>query len=114
MSPLHSFLHWLGNLTGAVILIPHPIAIGNCAEDIFYGLLSARRMNRKLILLFPYEIPRPLRLGITNREMQYLESEYRSEISRNGIFHKFSCLLITLYFGFFRGINLVFAKLKIQ
>jgi len=45
--------------------------------------------------------------------MQYLDSEYRSDLFRDGIFYKFCCLLITLYFGFFRGMNLVFAKLKI-
>jgi len=114
MSLLHSFLYWLGNLTGTVILIPHPTAIGNCAEDLLYGLLSARRSNKKLILFFPFELPRPLRIGVTNREMQFLKSEYRSKIFQDGIFYKFLCLLFTIYFGFFRGLNLMLAMFKIQ
>lgn len=106
MSILHHLFYWLGKLTGTLIIIPHPVTIGNCGEDIYYGLLKARRDKKKLVILFPYELPGYLRLRIPNREMILLESEYRTFLPSNPLY-PLCCFLITLYFGFFRGVSLV-------
>ncbi|MBT5399607.1 hypothetical protein HOL24_03585 [bacterium] len=34
-------------------------AIGNMSEEIYYGLLRARRENRKVIFFFPYDLFKP-------------------------------------------------------
>jgi len=56
-------------------------AIGNMSEEIYYGLLRARRENRKVIFFFPYDVFKPFifskyGLGI-NSELKKVESKYR-------------------------------------
>jgi len=109
MPILHHLFYWLGKLTGTIILLPHPIAIGNFGEEMYYGLLKARREKKKLVVLFPYELPGLLRLGIPNREMTHLQSEYRAFLPSNPLY-PVCCALITLYFGFFRGLHLITNK----
>ena len=62
---LAMLLQWLctliGNLTGTIILVPHPIAIGETAEQIYFALLKARREKKRLVVLSPYELPWRLR-----------------------------------------------------
>lgn len=56
---------------------PLAYAIGNCAEEIYYALLKARRENKKLILLYPYNLPLWLvKYRLTNRELFKVDSEY--------------------------------------
>ncbi|WP_157050723.1 TIGR04372 family glycosyltransferase [Herbaspirillum rhizosphaerae] len=109
MPILHHLLYWLGKLTGTIIILPHPIAIGNFGEELYYGLLKARREKKKLVVLFPYELPGLLRLRIPNREMAHLQSEYRAFLPSNPLY-PVCCVLITLYFGFFRGVHIITNK----
>ena len=106
MSILHYFFHWVGRLTGTIVIIPHPITIGNCGEDIYYGLMKARREGKKLVIFFPYELPWHLRIRIPNREMSKLESPYRVFLPSNPLY-VLCCVFISLFFGFFRGISIV-------
>jgi putative glycosyltransferase (TIGR04372 family) len=106
MSILHRVFRWIGKLTGTIIIVPHPIAVGNCGEDIYYGLLKARKEGKKLVVLFPHELSGRLRIGIPNRELINFESEYRTFLPSNPLY-AFCCRLITLYFAFFRGISII-------
>jgi putative glycosyltransferase (TIGR04372 family) len=104
-SMLYRLCDWIGNMTGTIILTPHLVAVGNCAEDVYFGLLKARREGKKLVILWPYELPWRLKFRLTNVEVVNVDSEYRA-IS----FDSLPCIvgraLITVYFAFFRTLSL--------
>ena len=107
----HRFLEWLGNRLGTVILIPHPIAIGNCGEEIYFGLLKARREGKKLLVILPHSLPGRLRLKLhDNRALLELQTAYRSRM-QSGFWYEVICWIVTMYFGFFRAISIVTTKL---
>ena len=82
-------------------------AIGNMSEEIYYGLLRARRENRKVIFFFPYDLFKPFvfsknGLGV-NSELKKIESVYRLGkynnpliILLNILLTLFCCVLIVL------------------
>lgn len=96
---------WIGKLTGTIIFTPHTYVIGNCAEDIYFGLLQARREHKKLIILYPYELPWRLKFGLPNIALVNIESEYRFPL--NNVLHIIGRILITAYFAFFRSLSLL-------
>ena len=102
---IYRICDWIGKLTGTLILTPHPYTVGNCAEHIYYGLIKARREKKKLVILFPYELPWKLRFPLTNIELVNVESEYRFPL--NKIVYIVGRLLLTAYFGFFRAFSLL-------
>jgi hypothetical protein len=51
---------WIGRLTGTIVMVPFPIAVGNCAEEIMHGLLKVQREGKKLVLLHQFNLPWPL------------------------------------------------------
>jgi putative glycosyltransferase (TIGR04372 family) len=106
MSILHRLFYWLGKITNTIIIIPHPIAVGNCGEDIYYGLLKARRERKKLVVLYPYDLTGRMRIGIPNRELIHFSSEYRAFPPSNPLY-VLCCWFITLYFGLFRGMSII-------
>ncbi len=72
--------------------------IGNCAEEVFYGLLKARRGRKKLLLLSMGELFWKFRVPVANRELYELESPYL--VGRGRSFLQFlGRLLLTLFFG---------------
>lgn len=96
---------WIGKLTGTIIFTPHTYTVGNCAEDIYFGLLQARREHKRLIILYPYELPWRLKFGLPNIELVNIESEYRFPL--NNALYIVGRILITAYFAFFRSFSLV-------
>ena len=107
----HRFLEWLGKRLDTVILIPHPIAIGNCGEEIYFGLLKARREKKKLLVILPYPLPGRLRLQFhNNRALLELQTEYRSRL-QDSFWYGPLCWGVTLYFAFFRAISIVTTRL---
>lgn len=56
--------------------------IGNCAEEIYYGLLKAKREGKRVIFLFPYNLFWKFRFSTTfiNRELLKIQSDYRCEL----------------------------------
>lgn len=103
---LHRLCDWIGNLTGTIILTPCATTVGNCAEQIYHGMLKASRERKKLAIFFPYQLPWPLRLRLTNIELVALESEYRA-FSHGSPLYVIGSVLITAYFAFFRAVDLV-------
>ncbi|MEI6070379.1 MAG: TIGR04372 family glycosyltransferase [Verrucomicrobiae bacterium] len=105
-SMLYRLCDWIGAKTGTVILTPHLVAVGNCAEDVYFGLLKARRERKKLFILWPYELPWRLKFGLTNIEVINIGSEYRA-FCHDSLICIISRILITVYFAFFRSLSLL-------
>jgi len=57
-------------------LSPHAFAVGNCAEEIYLGLIKAKMEGKKLIILFLFDIQPIFRYKLTNRSLFFLESRY--------------------------------------
>lgn len=105
-SLLYRLCDWIGRRTETIILTPHLSAVGNCAEDVYFGLLKARRERKRLVILWPYELPWTLRFRLTNVEVVNVESEYRA-IAHDSILNVVGRVLLTAYFAVFRALSLV-------
>lgn len=103
---LYRLCDWVGKKTGTIILTPHITAVGNCGEDMYFGLLKARREGKKLVVLWPLELPWRLKFRLTNIEVINVDSEYRA-IPHNSVLNVFGCVLLTAYFAFFRTLSLM-------
>lgn len=98
---IYRLCDWLGEATGTIIQIPCTYAVGNAAEQMYFGLVKARRENKKLLIVYPYELPgRRLRFGLPNMELVDIESDYG--LALNPLLHHAVRLLVTAYFAFFR------------
>ena len=86
-----------------LIITPTPSSLGNCARDIKLALIVARRSNKKIILLRCYEIFRPLKIKVANRELYNLESRYIYK--PNPILLFVIQALLTLYFSLVRLVS---------
>ncbi|MEB3828481.1 hypothetical protein [Phormidium sp. CCY1219] len=102
---IHYLCEWFGKLTNTVIIIPHYRAIGSAFEEIYFGLLKAKRENKKLAILLPYQIPWPLSLTILSKNLFELESEIIA-FPQSSIKAQLGGLAITAYFGLLRAFNL--------
>lgn len=61
------------------ILIHVPLmgTLGNCAEEIHFGLLKARRDGKKIVFLCPRQLPAKIpALNVANRELLNIQSDY--------------------------------------
>ena len=69
------------------IQTPTVETIGNCAEEMYFGLLRARRENKKAIFLFPHDLKPFARFSKVeiNRALQFVESEYRTKLPGIGL-----------------------------
>lgn len=105
-SLLYRFCGWVENKTGTIILTPHIVAVGNCAEEVYFGLLKARREGKRLVILWPYELPWKLKFRLTNIEVTNVDSEYRA-IPHNNWLTVVGRTLLSAYFAFFRTFSLV-------
>jgi len=76
---IDSIFSYINNLKRFPVIFVSPLAyaIGNCSEEIYFGLLKARREDKKLILLYPYNLPFWLKkYKLTNNEIFKVDSEY--------------------------------------
>ena len=105
-SLLYRLCDTIGEKTGTVLLNPHIATVGNCADDVYYGFLKARREGKKLVILWPYELPGRLRFGLTNSEVINIGSEYRA-FPHNSAITVISRYVITGYFAFFRTLSIL-------
>jgi putative glycosyltransferase (TIGR04372 family) len=105
-SLLYRVCDWVGKHTRTIILTPHMAAVGNCAEEVYFGLLKARREGKKLVILWPYELPWRLKFRLTNIEVVNIDSDYRA-VPHNGFLNIVGRILLTAYFAFFRTLSLL-------
>lgn len=103
----YRFIYWLcdrlGSWTGTIIQVPCTYAVGNAAEQIYLGLVKARRERKKLVILYPYELPGRLRFKLPNMELVDIESEY--SLTLNPVLNHAARFLLTAYFAFFRVLS---------
>jgi putative glycosyltransferase (TIGR04372 family) len=93
----------------AVLLNPNVYAVGNCAEEIYFGLLKARRGGKKLYILRPYDIPWLLQYRLTNRELFRVESDY-CYASNDNFIEKLIRVALTAVYIPFRLLNLLLRR----
>lgn len=101
MTLLSRVCDWIGRKTNTIVMIPHPIVVGNCAEEILYGLLKARKQGKKLVLLHQYPLPWPLNYRLTNADLIDVDSDFRA-FSRDSGWHVLGSALVTVYAGICR------------
>ena len=106
----YRFVDWLGEVTGTVILTPHPTAAGNRAEEIYYGLLKARREGKKLLLLRSYDFRRLFGFRQTNVELLDVRTEYQA-FRGSRVTPVIGNLVVTTYFLGARLIGAVLRRL---
>lgn len=100
---------WIDRWSPVLVVTPWGKALGTCAEDIYFGLLKARRDNKKILFLLPYELFWKLRMGITNRELVSLESG-PCELWGAGTWRFLGGWMLTIIFGAVRTAYLLWRK----
>lgn len=95
--------------TRCILLTPCMYAIGNCTEEILFGLLRARREGKRLIMLHPFDIGGRFRFRVANEEAFDLASPYRRELPP-ALDWAGSLLLTAIYFPM-RLLSLTMGKL---
>ena len=78
------------------IMTPYSRSIGNCAEEIYYALLKARRDGKHVLLLAPRPIFWKLRVEVANRALFEIESPYATR--NDGVLARAGATLLTLLF----------------
>jgi len=76
---INKFFDYVNEKGPFIIQTPWVGAIGNCAEEIYYGLLKARREGKKVVFLFPFNLFWKFKFSKTfiNRELLKVKSDYR-------------------------------------
>jgi len=82
---LNRFFEKFNKVSPIIIQTPWVGAIGNMAEEIYMGLLRARREGKKVLFIFPYDLFWKFKFskfgnGI-NRDLCSVESKYRLNLS---------------------------------
>jgi putative glycosyltransferase (TIGR04372 family) len=92
-----------------VLVSPLVYTVGNSAEEIYYGLLKARREGKKLYILRPYNIEWLLKYRLTNRELFRIESDYCCSLNGSR-WEKLIRFGLTVAYIPFRVFNLLLRK----
>ncbi|MDA1330213.1 MAG: TIGR04372 family glycosyltransferase [Chloroflexi bacterium] len=106
----HRFLAWVGRLTNTIILLPHPVAIGNASEDYYFGLLAARKQGKKLVVLFPFQMPGRFKIRMFDPAILLLESDLLA-MKYRGVMSSLLSGIFTLYFIMARIFTMCLYKL---
>jgi putative glycosyltransferase (TIGR04372 family) len=101
---IFSIAHWLEDNFDIILLVPHMGVIGNCSEEIYFGLIKARKNNKKLLLIWPYELYGILRIKLPNIEVMNLNSELLY-LNFDSYSNKLLRLLFTTYIFLFSVIS---------
>ena len=74
-----------------IFMSPNFRSFGNAAEEIFYGILLSKRLNKKILFVFP----RIGLLSVSNRELYYLE--HQNIISHKSILSLSTGVIFEIY-----------------
>ena len=105
---------FIKNLSPIIIQTPTTESVGNMSQHIYHGLITARKLNKKVLFLFPYDLFKPFyfskfKLGV-NSELKKIESEYLF-LSQKNIFVIFLNILLTTTYIFIISIRVILEKL---
>ena len=56
-------------------LSPHVYGFGNCSQDLRYGLIRTKHTKKKLVILYPFNIPFIFKYKLTNRALFNIKSD---------------------------------------
>ena len=56
-------------------LSPHVYSFGNCAVEIEHGLIRVKYAKKKLVILYPFDIPFIFKYKLTNRALFNIKSD---------------------------------------
>jgi len=93
---LNGLVEFLSRRSSVLILSPYARNIGNCAEEIYYGLLAARRRGKRVVLLFPQPLFWKFKIELANQELFLLESEHCC--LNDGVWCRLEGVLLTVVF----------------
>lgn len=108
MKTLHRLVNRINDLGPFVFLTPCISVIGNCSEEIQFGLLRARREGKRLVIAYPFDLPWKFRFPVTNREVFDVVSPHRAEMPAPLFWA--ARLALTLLYGPLRALSLVLGK----
>ena len=92
----NSFIGFANTKRKVLLMTPNRRSFGECANDMYYGLLKAQHDSKKVLFLYPRSlIFKRLGFSLHNRELFDLESEYT--ISSNGFSGFILGSLLTIY-----------------
>ena len=110
--PINRLSDWLDRTMPVLILTPYLRGFGDCAENTYVGLLRARRENKKILFLFPWQLPflKKAHLGVANKELLYLESPHRY-LNANHFLCQFLGFVLGLIYSFSGVAYLIWRKM---
>ena len=56
-------------------LSPHVYGLGDCAQGILFGLIKVKTEKKKLVILYPFDIPFIFKYKLTNRALFNIKSD---------------------------------------
>jgi len=110
---INKALNRFNSKSSIIVETPVILHIGNCAEEIFFGLLKARREGKKVLFLF---LLHPLfwkfSIPISNRELLRLESA--QTVPNNSWYGHLLGWILTVVYSLLRVNNLIWCSVKIR
>lgn len=100
---------WLDRSLGLRLVSPWCRNIGNCAEEMYYALLDARRRGTRVLFLFPAKLPGRLDVKTANRELCRIRSPY--SVRAGSLMATLACWVFTCLFASSRAWYLFQRKL---
>ena len=73
---LNRVCEYFNRCSPILVLTPYSRNIGNCAEEIYFGLLKARREGKRALFLFPRPLFWKFRVEVANRALLAIESDH--------------------------------------
>ena len=106
---LDSIFEFISRRSPVFVVTPTPFYIGNCAEEIYYGLLKARRDGKKAVFLYRNPLFSKLRIPVANRELFNIESDY-CVIGSNETLRALAGWLLASVYGPWRALDLLYIR----
>ena len=102
---MYRLINWafdhFNTLSPVLIQTPNHRSFGNGTEEVFYGLLRARRESKKVLFLYPrFALFGKFIFTVVNRERFHLQSDHA--VSNDGVFGLLGGLLLSFYVGCLR------------
>tara|TARA_B100000427_G_C15493466_1_gene588719 strand:- start:36 stop:1409 length:1374 start_codon:yes stop_codon:yes gene_type:complete len=107
---INSFFSKENRKNRILIQTPNRSSFGNCAEEMYFGLLKAKINNKRALFLYPRMKIFSLQLSVANRELYHLCSPYIANVPFS---HWLGGQIISLYtiilwiFDWFRRIKII-------
>lgn len=79
-----------------LFMTPYSRSLGNCAEELYYGLLRARREQKRAMFLFPRPLFWKLRVEVANRALLAVDSPHC--VRNDGLFGYLAGWVLTVIF----------------